>query len=295
MSPFVTTSPGAIRAPLPRGASSLRLAIVPIPYPRLPDGKPLRLLPMSAFPINDFVPNEVLVRILDFASDYLDRVGRRHCDTLQLATVCKEWHDLIFNSPQLWYHLHLDVSVDEGYDCKNLVAHLKRWFGRAGTLLLELSVEFRTAEDDDYTPTSNFFEYLAEVPMWRALRLDCVLDVTIPRLLMVAQGNGRKTPWPNMEELTIRSSPPFEGYSVFRNNQIFRVECSKIMPRIQEFKLITQSALESFSNFLHQYPMSNLTSLELDTFVREPTPHPFAPFQVPTYPFIVLLQVPQLV
>ncbi|KAJ3522821.1 hypothetical protein NMY22_g11724 [Coprinellus aureogranulatus] len=250
---------------------------------------------MSVFPIDDFTP-EILARILNFASETYDKFGRRRCDTVQLATVCKAWHDLIFSQPVLWNHLYLEFYVgSKKFDCNALIPKLKRWFGRAGTLPLHLNIKFHTAEDDDYSPTPTFLEYLADVRDWETLNLIHVSLVTIPRLLTLAQRmqrTGRSTTWPEMKQLMFRSNPcPFREDPALSRNQPFQVINQKIGPKDCDFKLHMESSIETVSNFLHTHPLLNLTNLTIDTAYREP--HPFLP--PPVHPFAILLQATKLV
>lgn len=213
----------------------------------------------KVFPFADLTP-EILARILDVASDYMDRRGKRHCDVLQLVVVCKHWHDLIFNSPQLWCHLYLDVAVyADGYDCGKLMAYLRRWFGEAGALPLELRVSFQSVDNDDYTLPPEFLEYLPEVPDWRELYLEHVSDVTLPRLLRVAQGSGRRIAWPKMKSLTVKSTP-----GEFDTNDVtFTANCDRIIPNIEEFNFISRTSIA-----LQRSPLSELHSGRLLTLVE---------------------------
>ncbi|KAF6763298.1 hypothetical protein DFP72DRAFT_875297 [Ephemerocybe angulata] len=114
------------------------------------------------------LPTELLVYIF-ILSDCKreDSVG-----LLNLACVCKFWHEILFSYPHFWSYLDIVIGVKlknsgpHGVLLPKLCRHLDRWYGRAGDVPRSLTLTFHKAA----TKTRVLYDYLTSSNLkWKSL------------------------------------------------------------------------------------------------------------------------------
>ena len=209
---------------------------------------------MSAFHINRFPP-EILAHIL------------RHCDCqafncsrmLQMACVCRHWHDVLFSHPEFWTTMECTISTK--FQNKpdpvvpTLVSNLQRWFQRAGNLPLNLTLSFKIAAGK----IALLYDYLIGVAQWRSLTF--IIEISgasnwrwLEGLISTAQGRGQAC-WPQLETLEIDAPV---RYTTGR----FALPLEDVAPKIQHLRVSIEELQFSLSSVFQRFPWAHITHFE---------------------------------
>ncbi|KAF5338504.1 hypothetical protein D9611_013278 [Ephemerocybe angulata] len=114
------------------------------------------------------LPTEILAHIFTL-SDY---EKENSVGLLNLACICKFWHEIIYHFPHFWTHLDIVVSFKfknsgpHGVLLPKLCQHFDRWYGRAGDVPRSLTLTFQKAA----TKTRVLYDYLTSSNLkWKSL------------------------------------------------------------------------------------------------------------------------------
>ncbi|KAJ2932488.1 hypothetical protein H1R20_g4633, partial [Candolleomyces eurysporus] len=215
---------------------------------------------MASTHISSFPP-EILAHTVSF-SDY----EKDNCKgLLQLASVCRHWHDVLFACPRFWTTLECSISTklkNEPHTIvPQLIAHLERWFGRAGDLPWTLTLSFDVAP----RKTALLNDYLVRNPRWKNLTF--TLDIKgatnwpwLEGLIASAEesyatNNGRGC-WPELETLEIDS--PDVRYGPDR----LTLPLKFIAPNLRQFKITIKDLTTPVCTVFKDFPSASLTVFE---------------------------------
>lgn len=216
------------------------------------------------------LPSEVLAHLFSICNYEKD-----NCTVLlELALVCKHWHDVLWAFPRFWTSQSLTVpmklknSGPHAALLPRLCNHLERWYGRAGDVPRELSLSLEKAN----TKTAVLYKYFTNGTRWKTLSFSSSLDGAsnwswLEGLFTVANytslvpdpKTGEPKPcWPDLERLEIVSS-------LFRYDPGHLVlPLDNIAPNLTHLKIhICQLRASVFSIFASSpNPFANLTTFD---------------------------------
>ncbi|TFK28702.1 hypothetical protein FA15DRAFT_665142 [Coprinopsis marcescibilis] len=130
----------------------------------------------SDFPINRLPPELLLLILLDVA--HTDITRHTVAAVVDLACVCRAWHDAILGEPRFWNELRFN-SLGPGWlqpITPTFVANLKRWFSRSGSMPLILELQNLQNLRATKSPTEtegvvDFIDFLISTKRWKELSL----------------------------------------------------------------------------------------------------------------------------
>ncbi|KAF6763317.1 hypothetical protein DFP72DRAFT_875344 [Ephemerocybe angulata] len=249
------------------------------------------------------LPMEVLAHIFALSTSILtlsDYEKENGVGLLNLACVCKFWHETIHLFPHSWPHLELVVDIElknagpHDVLLPNLCNHLDRWYGRAGDVHRSLTLTMKRAP----TRTHILYDYLLGAG-WKALFfkliifegstsfpwLDGLLDHATRSSRSAANGLIPTPCWPNLETLEIVS--PFTSYEY---NSGHGIELATIAPNLRHLKIYVSELHGRVGDLFRvgdSHPFANLTTFSWEGEVLYPS-------RSPSFLESLLLEVPNL-
>jgi F-box-like len=147
------------------------------------------------------LPPELSIQILkECVPRVMDRQGRYLF--LTLRTLCSQWRDICYNTPEFWSALAIDFDEEkeaEGGELKDIVQSAGRWFNRSGPgdhLELEATEEASFSEDEVHL----FVQFVHDrASRWKSLEL----DVSDTVLMFVLQLPRQPVRWPSLHSLRV--------------------------------------------------------------------------------------------
>ncbi|KAJ2918260.1 hypothetical protein MD484_g2181, partial [Candolleomyces efflorescens] len=215
---------------------------------------------MAPTHINDFPP-EILAHTFSFSDCQKDNCKR----LLQLASVCRHWHDVLFAYPGFWTTLECSISTklknEPHLIVPQFIAHLERWFSRAGDLPWTLALSFNVAPRK--TPLLN--DHLVRIPRWKNLMFALNIEgasnwIWLEGLIASAKEsfatNNECPCWPKLETLEIYA--PGARYGPDR----FALPLRSIAPNLRQLKITINGLTASIFTVFEDFSWANLTVFE---------------------------------
>ncbi|KAF5331702.1 hypothetical protein D9611_007544 [Ephemerocybe angulata] len=216
----------------------------------------------SASHINE-LPPEILAHIFGFCDCKASNCKR----LLQLATVCKHWHEVLMAYPQFWTTLECTIPTKLKNEPHTvvpaLVSHLQQWFERAGDLPRSLTLSFEVAA----RKTGLLYDFLVGSPKWESLAFNLALEgasnwVWLEGLIAAAEKYGEPC-WPELVALEIDA--PAVRYHAGR----FSLPLMTIAPNLKQLKVTIAELQASIFTIFEGFSWSTLTHLEFSGALGE--------------------------